>query len=262
MVLGSCFADEIGTKMKAAGFDVMVNPFGTVYNPISIKNAIDRLDSGKPFTEEDCVPMGANAGLICSWYHHTSFAKATAEEFLQGANAALTTASAHWHSCNKVVLTLGTAMVWQLNSNSQYGQKNTIVSNCLKRPASEFDHRMLSLEECSNTLNDIVNSHPDKEFIFTVSPIRHLGEGAHLNTLSKSTLQLSTADKNYFPAYEILLDELRDYRFYAEDLVHPGKIAVDIIWDRFLQALVPESEHETIKANERASRRSAHRPIH
>ncbi|MBR5924611.1 MAG: GSCFA domain-containing protein [Bacteroidales bacterium] len=232
-VLGSCFANEMGSRMKEAGYNVCVNPFGTLFNPVSIANSIARLDSAIPFRADECVEMGAGAGKICSWWHHTSFARLTAEEFLDNANRALQEASAFWKSSNKVIITLGTAMVWKLVNNGE------VVSNCLKRPSREFSHEMLSVSQTAAVLERIVRSHQDKEFIFTVSPIRHMGEGAHQNTVSKATLQLAieAIGATYFPAYEIMLDELRDYRWFAEDLVHPSKEAADYIWERFHEAI-------------------------
>ena len=264
MVLGSCFADSIGTKLQAGGFDVCVNPFGTLYNPVSVANSLARLGADAPFGPEDCVEMGAGAGLICSWWHHTRFAKPTAEEFLAEANAALHSAAEFWKGCNKVIVTLGTAMVWKLAGSGE------VVSNCLKRPAAEFSHEMLGVAQTAAILERMVASNPGKDFIFTVSPIRHLGEGAHLNTLSKATLHLALQeiadrvgnDVGYFPAYEIVLDELRDYRFYADDLVHPSATAVELIWQRFLDAAVPARWHEQIRAAEKASRIASHRSIH
>ena len=257
-VLGSCFADSVGKRLSAAGFDVCVNPFGTLYNPVSVCNSAARLSSGVPFTEKDCVEMGAGAGLVCSFSHHTSFARPTAGEFLDVANAALSQASSFWKSSSKVIITLGTALVWKLAGSGE------VVSNCLKRPAAEFSHEMLPLHQVAATLRLLVESNPGKEFIFTVSPIRHLGDGAHANTLSKGILQLALAQLGlpYFPAYEILLDELRDYRYYAEDLVHPSKLAEDIIWERFKESAVAEGDLPRLRLNEKASLASAHRPIH
>lgn len=257
-VLGSCFADEIGARMEAAGFDVLRNPFGTLYNPASIAAAVARLDNAEPFTPEDCLEMGAGAGRICSFSHHTSFARPTAEEFLAHANERLAKASARWCACKRVILTLGTAWVWR--ALERPGQP--VVANCLKRPAREFAHELLSVEACTELLRGIIESHPDKQFILTVSPIRHLGDGAHANTVSKSTLHLAVQQLPvaYFPAYEIVMDELRDYRFYADDLVHPAPVAVQIVWERFLDACTLPSERERILAAERASRAAAHRP--
>lgn len=253
LVLGSCFADEMGSKMKDAGFDVCVNPFGTLYNPASIVSALERLESGAPFTPQDCVQMGAGADLVCSFSHHTSFARKTAEAFLENANASLAQAAGFWANCNRVIITLGTAMVWK--------KDGLVVSNCLKRPAAEFTHEMLSVAEAKALKDRILNLCSGRVAIFTVSPIRHLSRGAHANTLSKATLHLSLEGESYFPAYEILQDELRDYRFYAEDLCHPSATAAGIIWEKFLEAAVPAAEHEQIRANEKAARRLAHRPV-
>ena len=112
MVLGSCFADNIGSRLPDAGFDARINPFGTLYNPASILKAVERLDSGHPFVEEDCVEMGAGAGLVCSFSHHTSFARPDKDSFLKNANEAFKDASAFWKECRKVIITLGTAYVW------------------------------------------------------------------------------------------------------------------------------------------------------
>lgn len=244
MLLGSCFADEIGRKMLSEGFDAMINPFGPLYNPASIAASVARLDSGQAFIIDDCVEMGAGAGKICSFSHYTKFARQTAEEFLLNANSSLAEASKFWHSCNKVIITLGTAFVWE---HKDFG----IVSNCLKRDNKEFRHYRLGVEQCARLLEGIIKGHPDKEFIFTVSPIRHLSQGAHENTLSKATLHLaieqalaktsdtgqeSRPNASYFPAWEIMMDELRDYSFYADDKMHPGENAVEIIWKRFINS--------------------------
>lgn len=257
MVLGSCFADSMGSRLSAAGFETCVNPFGTLYNPVSICNSVARLASGQPFGSADCVEMGAGAGLVCSFSHHSSFARPTAGEFLSGANAALSEAAAFWKSANKVLITLGTAMVWKLVGSGE------VVSNCLKRPAAEFTHEMLGVQQVSMLLQMLVQNNPDKEFIFTVSPIRHLGDGAHANTVSKATLHLALGRLPvcYFPAYEILLDELRDYRYFAEDLVHPSPLAEEIIWERLVAAAVVPGDRSQIALNEKAARRCAHRPL-
>jgi len=256
LFLGSCFADSIGAKMSAAGFNVLVNPFGTLYNPASLLQAIQRLDSDSLYTEADCVQMGAGAGRICSFEHHTSFARTEASEFLSNANARLQEARAFWAGCNRLILTLGTSFVWY--------HDGAVVANCLKRPAGEFTRRMLSVEESAGCIRAIAQAHPEKKLLLTVSPIRHLGDGAHANAISKARLLLaadSIDGAEYFPASEILLDELRDYRFYADDLVHPSGAAVEYIWERFLEAAAVPAEMDRIKENEKAARQSAHRPL-
>lgn len=262
MVLGSCFADNIGSRMSDYGFNVCVNPFGTLYNPVSLANAVARLESGIPFSENDCVDMGAGAGLVCSFSHHTSFARPSREQFLSDANSSLEEAHRFWLKTNKVLITLGTSYCYR---NLASGE---VVANCLKRPAAEFSREMLSLGNVSILLDVLVSRHPDKQFIFTVSPVRHLSDGAHANQLSKSTLLLAldklslNPDIDYFPAYEIFMDELRDYRFYAEDMSHPSSQAVDYIWERFCEFAVPDSEKDVLQKNIKACRQSRHRPLH
>ena len=264
MVLGSCFADEIGRRLSECGMDVCVNPFGTLYNPVSVCNSISRLQCGVPFTREDCVGMGAGAGLVCSFSHHTSFARPTPEAFLEHANAALETASARWKSASKVLITLGTAWCWR------HLPEGEIVSNCLKRPAGEFSRERLTVPQTAALLKSLVQRYPDKFFVFTVSPIRHLSDGAHGNQVSKSILLLALEEvcaafpdrTVYFPAYEILLDELRDYRFYAEDMVHPSPQAAEYVFGKFLSFAFPDEERSRLEERRKAFKASQHRPMH
>lgn len=256
MVLGSCFADNIGNRLDRAGLDVCLNPFGTLYNPVSISNAVARLEECRHFTAEDCVQMGAGSELICSFSHHTSFARASSGDFLDNANRCLDEATEFWKSADTVIISLGTIFC--------YYRKGTVVSNCLKRPAKEFDRIPISLKDTTDILQKLVRSHTDKRFIFTVSPIRHMADGAHANQISKATLLMavnSIPEAEYFPAYEILLDELRDYRFYADDLTHPSSQAVEYIWEKFVEYAIQDSEREHLKACEKAWRASQHRPI-
>ena len=255
-VLGSCFADEIGGRLTDAGFKVLSNPFGTLYNPVSIGNAVARLGSGVPFTADDVVEMGAGAGRFCSFWHHTSFARENADAFLENANRSLEEASAFWKECNKVIITLGTAWAFRFNETGE------TVANCLKRPGTEFTRYRLTVEQVSVLLRGLVRRNPEKEFIFTVSPIRHLADGAHGNQLSKSTLLLATEGLPYFPAYEIMMDELRDYRWWAEDMVHPTKQAAAYLCDRFIEWVLPVREWDLYESNMDAWRRSRHRPLY
>lgn len=263
-VLGSCFADNIGGKMVDLGFDVCVNPFGTIYNPVSVCNSVARLTSGIPFSKDECVQMGAGAGLVCSFSHHTSFARRTEDEFLQVANASLKEASLRWKAASKVIITLGTAWIYE------YLRSGETVSNCLKIDAKEFSRRRLSVRETATLLMNMIARHPEKEFMFTVSPIRHFKDGAHGNQISKSTLLLALDEVlakfpercEYFPAYEIVLDELRDYRFYSPDMIHPSDQAVDYLWSRFVRFAMPESELPALDARRRELLRAQHRPIH
>ena len=270
MMLGSCFSDSIGRQLADFGFDVCVNPFGTLYNPASILNSVRRLVSGVHFVEGDCVEIGAGDGRICSFSHHTSFARGTEAEFLENANVSLDAARAYFRTCTKVIITLGTSWCFR------HVARDFIVSNCLKRPADEYCRELLPSHETALALTEIMRmceeaSRQDKgfvpkRFIFTVSPIRHFKDGAHGNQLSKSALLLGvdgaikasgqTAD--YFPSYEIMMDELRDYRFYAEDMCHPSQQAVDYIRERFLAWALPQDEHKRLDENIRTFRRGCH----
>ena len=261
MILGSCFADNIGRKMTDLGLDVCVNPFGTLYNPASIARAVRRLRTGTPFVREECRMMGSGAGMVCSFSHHTSFARKTEEDFLDAANTSLAEASAFFRDCGKLVITLGTAWCYRHTGDG------CIVSNCLKRDAGEFERLRLGVEETVGLLEETVGD-GRREVIFTVSPIRHLKDGAHGNQLSKATLLLAVDEIcrkygfcDYFPAYETVMDELRDYRFYAEDMLHPSCQTIEYIWERFCQTHFPEDEQEKLRDAELRLRRSRHRPI-
>lgn len=263
LMLGSCFADGIGQIMTDMGFDVRVNPFGTLYNPVSVVNSVGRLSSAIPFAEDECVQLGAGSELFCSFSHHTAAARATKESFLADANAALSRDAVFFADADTVVVTLGTAWVFKRVLTGE------VVSNCLKRDAREFTRERLSVKMCTVLLESLVTRFPDKRFIFTVSPIRHLKDGAAGNSLSKATLLLAVdaavsahPDRcDYFPAYEIMTDELRDYRFYAEDMVHPSSQAVNYIWERFCDFALAPSDRDLLERKRKAFLQSRHRPI-
>ena len=272
MILGSCFADNIGGRLLHRQFDVCLNPFGTLYNPASIADAIERLDSGAHFTEKDCVQIGSGSTKWGSFHHHTLAARETPEAFLRDANAAFDSATAFWKECNKVIITLGTS--WCFRHVGGF-----IVANCLKRDANEFRREFIPASETAGTLGKIIENHKDKKFIFTVSPIRHFKDGAHGNQLSKASLLLgidgaigacepasdgiaTSGNRSprceYFPAYEIMLDELRDYRFYAEDMLHPSDQAANYIFSRFISWALPADEMAEFELRDRDFRQSQH----
>ena len=263
LMLGSCFSDNIGRQLADLGFDVCVNPFGTLYNPVSILQSMEMLAGSRLFGPEDCIQIGAGDERWCSFSHHTSFARESVEEFLVHANESLTSARSFFTSCNKVIITLGTAWCFR---NVASGR---VVSNCLKRPAAEFVRERLSAAEVASCSSRIAALCPGKEFIFTVSPIRHFKDGAHGNQVSKASLLLGVEDFicssdiacDYFPAYEIMMDELRDYRFYAEDMCHPSTQAVEYIRERFLSWALPASEHSRLDESIRSFKRLQHRLI-
>ena len=257
MMLGSCFTDNIGAQLRNYGFDVCVNPFGTLYNPASVAASVRRMLSGEGFAEGDCVEIGAGDMRICSFSHHTSFARASRGEFLENANRSLQEACEFFRECNKVIITLGTSWCYR------HQEKGMIVSNCLKRNPNEFERMLLRADETARLLREVMELCPDKEFIFTVSPIRHFKDGAHGNQLSKSALLLGINEVmgqrcDYFPSYEIMMDELRDYRFYAEDMCHPSSQAVGYIGERFLNWALQPGEQELLKENIARYRHSQH----
>ncbi len=259
LIIGSCFADNIGKKMKDMGFNVCHNPFGTLYNPVSIYNSLKRLACPSPFRPEDVIQMGSGSDKYCSFTHHTSFARLSPEEFLSNANAQLEQAAAFFQKANKIIITLGTSWCYK------HEESGKTVSNCLKRNASEFSRYRLEVDEIVELFEGFFMA-CDKQAILTVSPIRHLKDGARGNAVSKATL-LAAADKlcqglegcDYFPSYEIMMDELRDYRFYSEDMTHPSEQAVNYIWERFHTWALRNGEQEQLKAAEKTYRRSQHR---
>lgn len=260
LFLGSCFADEVGALCRGLGFDAMVNPFGVLYNPASIAQSVERLDTGQAFEHDDVIVVGEDQ--YCTFSHNTAFWSSSETVLLEQTNRSLAEAHAHFMASKWVVISLGTSWVFK---NKVSGK---VVSNCHKLPANQFDRQFLSVEQSSQYFAEIVQRHPEKQFVFTVSPLRHLKDGLHENQLSKAALLLAvdkacmTYDNaHYFPAYEILLDELRDYRFYKEDMVHPTEQAIRYIWERFIDFAVDPKERSAMKAAAELKQMLQHRPL-
>lgn len=239
LFLGSCFATEVGSIMRDYKFDVILNPFGVLYNPASICSSLQRLEEGKLFTEEDVI---CSQGKYTSFFHHSSFSKENPDQFLAGANESLSKAKEQFAQASVCIVTLGTAWVFR------HIGRNLIVSNCHKIEAKEFRRERLDVETIVSLFSDIISRHSDKQWIFTVSPIRHLKDGAHGNQISKATLLLAVeqleqhfVNVHYFPAYEIMMDELRDYRFYAENMTHPSQQAINYIFEQFKECAIAPS---------------------
>ena len=259
--VGSCFATEIGDRLAQGGFSITVNPFGTLYNPASIAEAVKRLASPAPFTADDVI-YSEPLGRYNSFWHHTKFSSPSIDSFLAGANSSLQASSEAFGNADVCLVTLGTAWIFRHIASGR------VVANCNKIPAREFTRERLSADESYSLLADIVSSNPGKEWIFTVSPIRHLADGAYGNSLSKATLLLAAEKLTkefrnvyYFPAFEIMMDELRDYRFYAEDLTHPSPLAAEMIFARFMDfAFLPEAASDAARCR-KEYRRSMHRPL-
>ncbi len=263
MMLGSCFTTEIGGIMKDYRFDVMVNPFGTLYNPASIHASVERIISRRPFTEEEVIQTNptdtSSEKKYASFSHHSAFARGSAGEFLINANLELQKSWEWLEGADTIIITLGTAWVFVNNETGK------IVSNCHKRVAKEFTRKLLTVDECTRLLTSIANLLPDKKIIFTVSPIRHFKDGAHGNQISKSTLLLAIENTikecgwcNYFPSYEIMLDELRDYRFYNEDMIHPSPLAIKYIFEKFKQSHISGHAFKQMDENLRLTKAENH----
>lgn len=255
--IGSCFADSIGCLMQESGFDVTVNPFGVVYNPVSVAQSLERLAGREPFAGSDVI---CTEGRYTSFYHHSRFNRDTPEEFLRDANDALKQAADAFEAATVCVVTLGTNRVFR------HKERDMIVSNCHKVLASEFERENLSVDECTDVLARVVALYPGKKWIFTVSPIRYMAFGAHASQLGKATLLLAVdalqqrfGNVCYFPAYEIMMDELRDYRFYEENLTHPSHQAVEYIFDGFRQFAIDSACEQRIAAARKAARAARHR---
>lgn len=264
LTLGSCFAENIGTKLQNACFLTLINPFGVLYNPMSVGQGIRYLLIDKEFKKDDLFQSGS---LWNSFAHSSAFSSLSSDETLQKINSRLLAARNFLNESTVMMITLGTTWVYE---DTESGK---VVANCHKLPASRFNRRRLSVDEIITEMSDVIalmhRRNPQLQFIFTVSPIRHLKDGAHENTLSKSTLHVAVdelernfAFVHYFPAYEIVMDELRDYRFYAQDMFHPSEQAIDYIWQRFSDTYFSENTWKLKKDLEQLRADLNHRPLH
>ncbi len=263
LFVGSCFADEIGRRCTERYFDTRVNPFGVLFNPCSISDCLGLLE-GYGINAEQCsfIPDDVieTSGGFCSFHHHGSMARPTAQEFLDNANKVLADASDFYYREGWVVVTLGTAFIY---TDKESGN---VVANCHKLPADRFERTMISADQVYDALSQYVAARPQRQWIFTVSPVRHLSDGLHANTLSKATLHLGIEklvnrypNAHYFPAYEILMDELRDYRFYADDMMHPSAQAADYIFERFMDFVLADSDRPLLAEAEKVRGMMQHR---
>ena len=266
LLLGSCFADNIGEKFEEHYFQTTINPFGTLYNPASIAKAV--LDMGYGSSGMGLVEHN---GLWHSMMHHGSYSGVDKEEVIARCEESRIQMREALQQASVVIVTFGTAWV--------YEYEGEVVANCHKLPANRFVRRRLTVDEIVDMWQPIIASMPDKHWIFTVSPIRHIKDGLHENQVSKAILlqavdrlmaqqasrtssTSSTSCTSYFPSYEIMLDELRDYRFYAEDMVHPSAVAVDYIWQRFVETYMTTDTQQEMRVLHKLWRDRHHRFLH
>ena len=258
---GSCFADNISSQFANRKFHTLANPFGTVYNPVSMARQVKAITSGKVFGEEDVFQDARCDRLWHCFDAHSSLSASSREECIEKLNAATTQAREFLQKADVVFITLGTAFVYFLKSTGD------AVSNCHRQDPSLFERRMIPVEESARALESIVADlhriRADIRIVFTVSPLRHMTDGAHENSLSKATLQLAInkTGAEYFPSYEIVIDELRDYRFYADDMVHLSKTAEDYIFERMVETYCNERTRGDIAAVEKFLKSANHRIV-
>ncbi|PWJ40004.1 GSCFA domain-containing protein [Sediminitomix flava] len=260
LLIGSCFSEHIGNLLAYHKFSIHQNPFGILYNPSSIKQCLSRCASEKLIEEKD---LFQNQGVWRHFDFHSSLSFSSQKETLEKMNKEIKKIHRNLTHYKKVIITLGTAFVYKKKNSSQ------IVGNCHKIPNKEFDRELLSYEACLNDLKEIRSLFPSStEFIFTVSPVRHIRDGLELNSVSKSTLRLACHQMtqefdncSYFPSYELLLDDLRDYRFFESDMVHPSKESIDYIWEHFQQTYFDNKAKEMLKVVEKLKRAAEHRPF-
>lgn len=262
---GSCFAENLGQWLSDNRFDVDSNPFGILYNPVSIARSLRLLLRQTPYEESQ---LFTHQHIVHSFDHHGSFSSGSAEETLEKINRRLFFSARRLREATRLIITLGTAYVYRLKPNGR------VVANCHKLPADCFERSLLTpdaiVAEWNELLPQIRAVNPEVKILFTVSPIRHLKDGLHANQISKATLllaveRLTASDPEklaYFPAYEIMLDELRDYRFYAEDMLHPSPQAITYIWSRFAETYLTEDTRRILNEWEEIRKALNHRPLY
>lgn len=265
LMMGSCFTTEIGSKLTKTKFKVDVNPYGVLYNPSSIATALKEMLQNKHYMPEE---LFRHQDYWHSLMHHSDFSAPAIEETLQRINRRIEVAHEELKDLNILMLTWGSAWVYEEKTGGK------VVGNCHKLPEKQFRRRKLTVEEIVDDYTSLLTGMfariPALKVLLTVSPIRHLRDGLHENQLSKATLLLAVNRLQeifqgrlfYFPAYEILLDELRDYRFYADDMVHPSAQAVEIVWERLVEKCMSSETQILMKRLQELERALAHRPLH
>ena len=264
MLLGSCFAESMGKKFDYFKFQNTTNPFGIIFNPVSLAKLIERSAQKEYYTEEDIF---FHNDLWQCYEVHSELSHPDKAIFLHSLNDLINSTHTQLNDLTHLIITLGTSWVYRNI------ETNEIVANCHKVPQKQFSKELLSPEIIAQSIESILFTisvvNPNCNFIFTVSPVRHIKDGFVENTLSKShlitalhkTITHHSLSINYFPSYEIMMDELRDYRFYAEDLLHPSQTAIDYIWIQFFENYISESEFGLMNQICEVQRALQHRPF-
>ena len=263
LLLGSCFSENIGDKLSYFKFQSTQNPFGILFHPKAIENLITNTSNKKVYSSDDLIYQNE---IWHSFDAHSSLSSASENELLNKLNVAISLTNKKIKEASHIIITLGTSWVYR------YIETDTIVANCHKIPQKKFLKELLSVSEISESLarsiSLIKSINSDAAVIFTISPVRHLKDGFIENTQSKSHLiaaihtLVNKQDVSYFPSYEIMMDELRDYRFYAEDMIHPNKTAINYIWRKFIDTWFSEETKSIMKEIDEIQKGLLHRPFH
>lgn len=274
--VGSCFAENIARRLQRLKFSVVSNPFGVMYNPASVAATIERLAERRNFTELDLLRKD---DLWCSFWSHGSFASTDEQWVLNQLNRAYTQGVGALFQSDYVILTFGSAWVYELSTSypmidddhiiREGFTPGNVVANCHKFPSGAFRRRRMGIGEIVGRFGRLLESVlSEKRVIITVSPVRHVKDGLAENNLSKAILRVAAeelanryANVTYFPAYEIVNDDLRDYRFYADDLVHPSEVAIEYIWQLFSEAAIDKESLELAERVGRVVSAAEHRPL-
>ena len=262
LFIGSCFTENIGNKFKTSGFETDINPFGIMYNPLSICECLQRVAANEVFRSEELVKIGE---YWKSYSHHGDFRSTDRQKCLQMINSHLVSSHEFLRQARFVILTLGTSWIYSLKADGR------VLANCHKLDSKLIERSLCSVETVLQSLHSAFvvckEVNPNLQFIITISPIRHWKEGFRDNTLSKSVLQIAVdafcreTSSIYFPSYEIMMDDLRDYRFYATDMLHPTELAVDYIWEKFRRTFFSESCIHLCEDFNRLNAMFYHRPF-
>ncbi|WP_162055750.1 GSCFA domain-containing protein [Pontibacter pamirensis] len=264
LTIGSCFAEVIGSKLKQNKVDVLVNPFGTIFNPLSVCLLLQTASGQHYEFEQHLVEQN---GIWHAYDLHSSLSSPDKDKLLQQIEESLQRTRQQLQEATLLIITLGTAVAYRLHDGGK------VVANCHKLPAKNFERVLLTteemLQEFEQTLPLLSQINPNLKVLLTVSPVRHIKETLTINSVSKSALrvlchQLEVAHANvqYFPAFEMMMDDLRDYRFYKPDMLHPSEVAEDYIWQKFVAAYYDNSFQDFLDAWQKIQRAVAHRPFH
>ena len=268
LLIGSCFTEQIGKKLAAHKFDVLENPNGILFNPISISKAINSYVKGKIYTEDD---LFYHNELWASSEHHTRFSDIDKTSALKKVNDEQKAAIHFIKTADWILITFGSAFLYEWKNKDDEGEYKNVAANCHKIATDKFNRRIadtIEIIQVLETMQETVYSiNPLAKFIYTISPVRHLREGFIENNRSKAALIQAvhklTDDNNvfYFPSYELIIDDLRDYRFFAEDLVHPNYAATNYVWEKFVPAAINDSAQELMKEINELNAAKNHKPF-